>query len=59
MIPLERAWAPLQRGSLAILDIAPRVPFVAVEVTTARVTLRHPSGAPITVPSWRVRRMAG
>lgn len=46
-------------GSLVQLDLVPFVVFVAKETTTRTVTLRHPNGAPLTVPVWRVRQIAG
>ena len=59
MTRLIRADETVQPGSLVRLDLAPFVVFVAVKVTTRVVTLRHPCGAPITVPMWRVRMVAG
>lgn len=47
--------APLQPGTLCALDIAQGIPFVTLENRVARLVLRHPNGARLIVPAWRVR----
>lgn len=58
MAPI-RTEAPIQVGALVQLDLAPHVIFIAAKVTNCTVKLRHPNGAPLIVPVWRVRQVAG
>jgi len=58
MMPVNRTDTAIQPGSTVTLDLAPSVVFVAMNATATLATLRHPCGATITVPTWRVRLMA-
>lgn len=59
MTPITHTLAPVQAGSLVILDITPSVLFVVVSVGKRRVLLRHPNGSAFSVPLWRVRPLMG